>query len=510
MLGRGRPRRPRKVTARVSSCLKGRAMRAQGLSPIIDSGAAPASPASGEAAAVLAPVVPRRRGPLGARILAVLYPVCLAVVDGSAMAVAVLRPAADAAVPGAAAVAVVACNAAGGLYRTRRSPSLLAEAPALLVRTLLVGALAAVLLPGPARGDAAAWLWIATVTVSVSFGVRAFVHAAVRTYRCRRSRARPALVVGTGGTAAHLVALLSERGEFGLAAVGQVAAADPDTGTGGAVAPVLGETSDLPALVEEHGIDTLIVVAEDVDPGHLDAVLRISFGLPCETLLVQPPSDVVPVAPARREYLAGLPCARVDWRLREPAARCAKRLLDLVAASALLAAVAPVLALCALAVRLEGGPGVLFRQRRIGRGGEEFVLLKLRTLKPADEQEADTRWTVEGDDRVGRVGRFLRATSLDELPQLWNVIRGDMSLVGPRPERPHFVEQFSRNCPGYLLRHRVPVGLTGWAQIHGFRGDTSIELRARLDNHYIDHWSFAGDLKILLLTVRAMLCRDAG
>ena len=153
---------------------------------------------------------------------------------------------------------------------------------------------------------------------------------------------------------------------------------------------------------------------------------------------------------------------------------------------------------------------MLFRQRRIGLGGEEFVLLKFRTLKPADEQESDTRWTVKGDERMGRAGRFLRATSLDELPQLWNVIRGDMSLVGPRPERPHFVEQFSRTCPGYRLRHRVPVGMPGWAQVHGFRGDTSIELRARLDNHYIDHWSFAVDVKILLLTVRAMLCRDDG
>jgi lipopolysaccharide/colanic/teichoic acid biosynthesis glycosyltransferase len=117
---------------------------------------------------------------------------------------------------------------------------------------------------------------------------------------------------------------------------------------------------------------------------------------------------------------------------------------------------------------------------------------------------------VKNDARMGRVGRFLRNTSLDELPQLWNVVRGDMSLVGPRPERPHFVEQFARTCPGYMLRHRVPAGMTGWAQIHGFRGDTSIELRARLDNHYIDHWTFAGDLKILLLTARAMLCRDAG
>ncbi|TDB76883.1 sugar transferase, partial [Actinomadura sp. KC216] len=336
---------------------------------------------------------------------------------------------------------------------------------------------------------------------------------AMRTYRCRRSRARAALIVGTGGMAAHLARILGERGELGLAAVGQVAAGIPaaEGGPGGrSVVPVLGETADLPSLVERHGIDTLVVIAEDVHPNHLDTVLRISFGLPCETLLVQPPSDVVPIAAARRDRLAGLPCARVDWRLRGPSARYAKRVLDLVAGSLLLCAALPVIAVCAVAVRLEGGPGVVFRQRRIGLGGEEFVLLKFRTLRKVDERESDTRWTVRDDDRIGRVGRFLRATSLDELPQLWNVIRGDMSLVGPRPERPHFVEQFSRSCPGYMLRHRVPAGMTGWAQIHGFRGDTSIELRARLDNHYIDHWSFSGDLKILLLTVRAMIFRGAG
>ncbi|NEA27678.1 sugar transferase [Actinomadura bangladeshensis] len=467
-------------------------MRAQGLSPSIDSGAGAADlvPA---AAGVL---VPAGRG---ARTLADLCPACVAVVDGWAMAVGVSMSRGGM-LAGLAALGVVVFNATGGLYRTRRSPSLLADAPALLARMLVVGAVVAVLLPHPVT----ALLWAVAVSASMSLGFRAFMNAAVRTYRCRRARPRPALVVGTGGTAAHMVDILRDRSEFGLSAIGQVAAGRP------ASTPVLGETSDLPALVEEYSVDTLVVVAEDVHPDQLDAVLRMSFGLPCETLLVQPPSHVVPVAPVRREYLAGLPCARVDWRLRDPAARRAKRALDVVVACLLLVVAAPVLAACALAVRLEGGPGVLFRQRRIGLGGEEFVLLKFRTLKPADEAESDTRWTVKNDARMGRVGRFLRNTSLDELPQLWNVVRGDMSLVGPRPERPHFVEQFARTCPGYMLRHRVPVGMTGWAQVHGFRGDTSIELRARLDNHYIDHWSFAGDLKILLLTARAMLCRDAG
>lgn len=502
-------------------------MRAQGLSAPIDSEAPRSdfSPSSGEGAVAL-PHIPvsgtRRRAAPGPRFLATLYPACLAVADGWAMATGVSvalaatgDPRPHGALPALAGVAVAGLNAAGGLYRIRRSPSLLADLWPVLVRTLIVAAVVAVLLPVEdlAMAPPHVWPWltmlrIAAVSCVLSLAVRAFAHTAVRTYRCRRSRSRTTLVVGAGPAAEHVADLLRTRGEFGLVPVGHVTAGRP----AGAAPPlpVLGETADLPSLVDAHGADTLLIVAEDVDPGHLGAVMRASFGLACETLLVQPPSDVVPVASARREYLAGLPCARVDWPLRARGARLSKRLLDVTVALAMLVAAGPVLAVCALATRLEGGPGVLFRQRRIGLGGEEFVLLKFRTLKPADDEESDTRWTVAGDHRMGPVGRLMRRSSLDELPQLWNILRGDMSLVGPRPERPHFVEQFSHTCPGYTLRHRVPVGLTGWAQVHGFRGDTSIELRARLDNHYIDHWSFATDIRIMLLTVRAMLCGDAG
>jgi exopolysaccharide biosynthesis polyprenyl glycosylphosphotransferase len=231
--------------------------------------------------------------------------------------------------------------------------------------------------------------------------------------------------------------------------------------------------------------------------------------LPAETLLVLSTAELLAVGGhGRIEHLEGLPCLRLGPRRGQRPAWTAKRLFDLAAATAALVLTLPVLLGCALAVRLEGGPGVLFRQRRVGRGGRQFVLLKFRSLLPANEREADTRWSVDGDARIGPVGRFLRNTSLDELPQLWNVIRGDMSMVGPRPERPHFVRLFSETCPEYELRHRMPAGITGWAQVNGLRGDTSIELRAKYDNRYIDTWSFGTDLKILLMTVRTVLTRS--
>jgi lipopolysaccharide/colanic/teichoic acid biosynthesis glycosyltransferase len=178
-----------------------------------------------------------------------------------------------------------------------------------------------------------------------------------------------------------------------------------------------------------------------------------------------------------------------------------KRGFDVAIASAVLLIVFPVFALCALAVRLEGGPGVIFRQRRVGRDGVEFNCLKLRSMRPADETESATTWSIAEDDRVGPVGRFLRRSSLDELPQLWNILRGDMTLVGPRPERPHFVSRFSEEFDRYAHRHRVQAGLTGLAQVSGLRGNTSIADRARFDNYYIENWSLWLDIKIILRTV---------
>ena len=182
-----------------------------------------------------------------------------------------------------------------------------------------------------------------------------------------------------------------------------------------------------------------------------------------------------------------------------------KRALDVVVASVLLLLAAPVLAVLAVAVRAETGPGVLFRQQRLGRHGQPFDLLKFRSLRPATGEEAATTWSIADDARIGPVGRRIRRWSLDELPQLWNVLRGDMSLVGPRPERPHFVERFSGEHEEYAWRHRVPVGLTGWAQVNGLRGDTSIRDRARYDNEYIQDWSLWLDVTILLRTARQLL-----
>jgi exopolysaccharide biosynthesis polyprenyl glycosylphosphotransferase len=203
----------------------------------------------------------------------------------------------------------------------------------------------------------------------------------------------------------------------------------------------------------------------------------------------------IPLCPVRRSVLH-----TTAWR--------AKRGFDVVLAGAALVLSAPLLGLIALAVRLSSPGPVLFRQCRIGQDGRRFDLLKFRSMRV--DHDGATSWAATAEHQT-TVGRWLRRTSLDELPQLWNVLRGDMSLVGPRPERPLFAERFSADIAGYRDRHRLPVGLTGWAQVHGLRGDdTSMTERARFDNSYIEGWSLWLDVVILLRTAGAVLRMAAG
>ena len=190
--------------------------------------------------------------------------------------------------------------------------------------------------------------------------------------------------------------------------------------------------------------------------------------------------------------------------------RLLKRTLDVLLAGFALVLLLPLLALIGLAIWGEStwtrqGGGVFYRQERVSRQGKVFGMYKFRTMNPQAEAQSGPVWAQRDDGRTTHVGQFLRRASLDELPQLWNVCKGDMSLVGPRPERPFFVTQFSEEIPGYAQRHQVKAGLTGWAQIHGLRGDTSLEQRVAHDLYYIQHWSLGLDLRILWRTFAVVL-----
>jgi exopolysaccharide biosynthesis polyprenyl glycosylphosphotransferase len=271
--------------------------------------------------------------------------------------------------------------------------------------------------------------------------------------------------------------------------------------------PLLGGYSSLTQVVLEHRVDVVVVTYGSLREPHMVPLLRACDRLACEIYFVPRLYEMHTVT-RDTEVLWGVPLVRMRRAAFRTGTWTAKRLTDVLISSITLVVLLPLMVICGLLSRWETG-SVLFRQTRIGLDGEPFTLYKFCSMRPAAESEGSTLWNIAGDARLGRIGRLLRSTSLDELPQLFNVLRGDMSLVGPRPERPYFVDEFGRQYPWYTARHRVPVGLTGWAQVHGLRGDTSIADRARFDNFYIENWSLWGDIKILIRTAVQVL-RAAG
>jgi exopolysaccharide biosynthesis polyprenyl glycosylphosphotransferase len=394
----------------------------------------------------------------------------------------------------------------GGLYRPRLSLSILDDGPTIMGRALAAGA-GAMVLGGLSDGVAGtARLLTCAVFGAFCLVTRTLAYAAIRVTRRRHRLQQRALFLGAGTVAGALATNLADHPEYGLHPEGMLDD-DPLLQEDERPVPLLGGYADLCDVVLEQAVDVVIVTFGSLREPEMVPLLRTCDRLACEILFVPRLFEVHTVT-RDTEVLWGMPLVRLRRAPFRTTAWTAKRLSDVVLSGLVLVLLAPVLLLCAGLTRWETG-SVLFRQTRVGLDGRPFTLMKFCSLKPAADTEGDTQWNVSTDPRVGPIGRFLRRTSLDELPQLWNVVRGDMSLVGPRPERPHFVDEFRRQFPWYMARHRVPVGLTGWAQVHGLRGDTSIADRARFDNFYIENWSLWGDIKILIRTV-AQVLRAAG
>ena len=393
------------------------------------------------------------------------------------------------------AAAVPVALACAGLYRARLQFAVLDDLPR-IVLALAVTAAGAVWLPWGLLPP----LDVLAIVLAAILGARVAGYRLLRRHR-RRSPGRAAIVVGCGELAVRLAEALRRDRSYGIAPVGFVGPRTLSLPT----LPVLAPADDLEKAVLRYKPLHLIVAYPATPDADLVAALRRCrrHGV---TVHVVPRLFELAVGCGGADSVRGIPLARLRPEPVQMRRWALKRLLDICGAAVALVVLAPVFLLCALAVKLESGRhGVLFRQERVGRDGAPFTIVKFRSLTPSTELESQVKWNINTDARLGPVGRLLRFSSLDELPQLVNVLRGSMSLVGPRPERPYFVEQFQRTYAGYPDRHRVPAGITGWAQIHGLRGDTSIEERTRFDNHYIENWSIGLDLKIILKTVGSMI-----
>ncbi|MFI6881064.1 sugar transferase [Streptomyces sp. NPDC050400] len=396
---------------------------------------------------------------------------------------------------------VLALYRNAGLYRVADQRYMLDDCPAVAGRTAAAWCVlmaASVSLPVLQRIPLTVVLSGAAAQVGLTLLGRALVHWRRRVALVRRPCTT--LLVGPEQTASRVAAALQRHPASGVRLVGIVADGGGEQRTNDAAPalPVLTTVADMRRAVIQNGVRRAIVLGSSSAPGHR-AWLRSLSELHCEIWELDPePAAYVPRYRGADRHVAGFRCRPVVGPPFPP--HPGKRALDLAISALLLVAASPVLLTCALWLRISEGPGVVFRQERIGKDGRPFTLLKFRTHRPADPMESATRWSVANEHHMPWFCRFLRRTSLDELLQLWNVFRGDMSLVGPRPERPYFVVKFSETHPGYNERHRMPSGITGLAQINGLRGDTSIEDRCRFDNAYIDNWSLWQDISILLRT----------
>ncbi len=361
-------------------------------------------------------------------------------------------------------------------------------------------------------GPTMAKVWVcAAVLLPTGRLIRATIQ---RGLRRRHHLVAPILVVGNGRVASRIVERLKSAPETGLWPIGLIDHDPPSAGFELGPepdVPYLGTPADMDETILQTGAEGIVIAFSRTHDELLTEVVRIAHRRGLRVWVVPRMFDMVGER-ARIDHVGGLPLLAMPltnprgWQFE-----AVKHAGDRVLAGIGLLVISPVFLALMLLVRLSSPGSIFFRQARVGRDGRVFDCLKFRSMRPSRDSDADFEPTVghapggvEGVDRRTRIGRIMRATSMDELPQLLNVLKGEMSLVGPRPERPEFVELFDAQIRRYGERHRVKSGMTGWAQVNGLRGQTSIADRAEWDNYYIENWSLGLDLKILLLTIPAV------
>jgi Undecaprenyl-phosphate glucose phosphotransferase len=405
------------------------------------------------------------------------------------------------------ALAVFTLN---GLYEMRRGASRVDEAFKVFTAVSLTTVIALItntLLPElgaddlPWSRDVLAWSWLIALIGCVALRV---VHRWVVFWLRRRGiDTRRVLIVGVREPGLLVWQTIRRRPELGYKVQGFLS----DSATTGEIVaglPVLGRTAQLSRVVRATQADEVIIALSGRSSQNLLDIISLAEDESVAIKVYPDTFQLITNNDVSIGDLSDLPLVSVkNAALDNPWNRTLKRSLDVAISTVLLLVAAPLMLLIAAAIRIESRGPVFFLQERVGMDVQPFWMIKFRTMR-VDAEMLGT-WTTPNDPRVTRVGRLLRSTSLDELPQLINVLIGEMSLVGPRPEQPRWAEQFSLEIPRYMRRHKEKAGLTGWAQVNGLRGDTSIEDRTRYDLYYIENWSLLLDIKIILRTIANLL-----
>lgn len=328
---------------------------------------------------------------------------------------------------------------------------------------------------------------------------RIMIRSILRRIRLNGYNKKHVLLVGYSRSAEAYIDRIRNNPEWGYNVVGILDNMVP-VGTEYYGIKVLGKLDSLESIIQDNSFDEVSITLTLKDYDFLEETVGICEKNGVHTKFIPDYNSIVPTKPYT-EDLDGLAVVNIRYvPLSNAANRVIKRIVDILGALFGIIITSPIMIVVALLVKITSKGPVLFKQERVGYHGENFYMYKFRSMRVQTEKEEKQGWTTKGDPRVTPIGRFIRKTSIDELPQLFNILIGDMSLVGPRPERPQFVDKFREEIPRYMVKHQVRPGLTGWAQVNGLRGDTSIKKRIEFDLYYIENWTFFFDIKIIIMT----------
>jgi Undecaprenyl-phosphate glucose phosphotransferase len=254
-------------------------------------------------------------------------------------------------------------------------------------------------------------------------------------------------------------------------------------------------------ILPENHLDEIAITLGLKEYARLEEIVALCEKSGVHTKFIPDYNNIIPTKPYTEDIM-GMPVINIRYVPLSNTFRAAvKRCVDIVGSICAIILASPIMIVFSIIIKVTSPGPLVYKQERVGLHNRPFMMYKFRSMVVQEEQSEKKAWTVRDDPRVTKVGRIMRKTSIDELPQLFNVLKGEMSLVGPRPERPFFVEKFQEEIPRYMVKHQVRPGMTGWAQIHGYRGDTSIKKRIEYDLYYIENWTLGLDIKILFLTI---------
>lgn len=338
------------------------------------------------------------------------------------------------------------------------------------------------------------------INVVLTLLVRCLVRYILRVFRKKGYNLKYILLVGYSRAAEEYINRINANPQWGYVIRGILDDHVP-RGTSYRGVKVIGTIDNLTGILPVSVLDEISVTLSLADYDRLEEIVALCEKSGVHTKFIPDYNSLIPNKPYT-EDLMGLPLINIRYvPLSNTLNAFAKRIVDIVGSFCGLLLLSPLLVTVALVIKATSKGPVIFKQERVGLHNKPFNMYKFRTMRMQDPGEEKKGWTVKDDPRVTKVGKFLRRTSIDELPQLFNILRGDMSIVGPRPERPQFVEKFKEEIPRYMIKHQVRPGLTGWAQVNGYRGDTSIRRRIDFDLYYIENWTMGFDFKIIFMTI---------